>query len=131
MFSDNGIIQIFGYKHAHSIPSACLGYISEETHGVGAICGRMTLRLHISLSFCSMGFLSSVGTFLCACCTGGMLRFAIMWFLLGKLPVVSKKSGKTSIKSSKECWGSLGRLAVLCCYLHLSWPVQLISLCVW
>ena len=80
------------------VPSDFLRYVSQEIHSVGSI---TTVIIPLS-TMCwrafSISSLASIGTFLYACCTGGIEGSRCMVYSSGMFPVVPKLAGKACFR---------------------------------
>ena len=81
-------------------PDGFTGYVTEDTQGVGSICGSSmpsdTMQLMASL----IAALDSIGTFLLACCTGGTVGSTLMSYSPLSDPNLLNELGYNLIKSS-------------------------------
>ena len=93
MLTDDRLVHTWGSKQGQIVPSDFLWYVSDETHSVGSVTG---LIFPLSTIFCrafSISSLASMGTFLQACCTGGIEESTFIVYCPGMFPVVSKLLG--------------------------------------
>ena len=76
------------------VPSDILRYVSEETDSVGSVTGVMIPWSTMCWMAFSISSLAPIGTFLWACCTGGIEGSKCMVYSPGMYPIVSKLAGK-------------------------------------
>ena len=93
------LFKSWGSKQGQIVPSDFLGYVSDVTHSVGSVTGAIIPLLTISCKAFSISSLASIGTFLWACCTGGIDESTLIVYYPGIFPVVSKLLGDAFFKA--------------------------------
>ena len=86
------LFKSWGSKQGQIVPSG-LSLVSDETHLVASVTGAIN---PLSTNFCrdlSISSLASVGTFLWACCIGGIEESTLIVYCPGMFPVVLKLLG--------------------------------------
>ena len=87
------LFKSWGSKQGQIVSSDFLEYVSNETHLVASVTGAI---IPLSTIFCrafSISSPASVGTFLWACCPGGIEESIGIVYCPGMFPVVSKLLG--------------------------------------
>ena len=92
------LFKLQGSKQGQIVPPDFLGYVSDETHSVGSVTGAIIPLLTIFCNAFSISSLASIGTFLQACCTGGIDESTLIVYCPGIFPVVSKLLGNAFLR---------------------------------